>query len=98
MSFETTTHYTGVNRSRYVRQQNRVIGLSSDGKYEKILVTRPVMPLGRDIGYLPGSMEEKLSHWMQPIFDNLKFLLSGRIEHLFVHARRSRREGVHSME
>jgi PhoH-like ATPase len=49
-----------------------------DRKYEKILVTRPVMPLGRDIGYLPGSMEEKLSHWMQPIFDNLKFLLSGR--------------------
>ncbi len=46
--------------------------------YEKILVTRPIMPLGRDIGYLPGSMENKLSHWMQPIFDNLKFLLSGK--------------------
>jgi len=49
-----------------------------DQRYEKILVTRPIMPLGRDIGYLPGSMEDKLSHWMQPIFDNLKFLLSGR--------------------
>ncbi|MHC4247630.1 MAG: PhoH family protein [Planctomycetota bacterium] len=47
-------------------------------KYEKVLVTRPIMPLGRDIGYLPGSMENKLSHWMQPIFDNLKFLLSGK--------------------
>jgi PhoH-like ATPase len=48
-------------------------------KFEKVLVTRPVMPLGRDIGYLPGSMEEKLSHWMQPIFDNLKYLLSGKL-------------------
>jgi PhoH-like ATPase len=49
-------------------------------KYEKVLVTRPIMPLGRDIGYLPGSMENKLSHWMQPIFDNLKFLLSGKFQ------------------
>lgn len=48
-------------------------------KYSKVLVTRPVMPLGRDIGYLPGSVEAKLSHWMQPIFDNLKYLLSGRL-------------------
>jgi PhoH-like ATPase len=48
-------------------------------KYEKVLVTRPIMPMGRDIGYLPGSMESKLSHWMQPIFDNLKFLLSGKL-------------------
>ncbi len=47
-------------------------------KYEKVLVTRPIMPMGRDLGYLPGSMENKLSHWMHPIFDNLKFLLSGK--------------------
>jgi len=33
------------------------------------------MPLGRDIGYLPGTKEEKLESWMQPIFDNLEFLL-----------------------
>ncbi len=44
--------------------------------YEKILVSRPIMPLGRDIGYLPGSKEEKLREWMNPIFDNLKFLLT----------------------
>jgi len=48
-------------------------------KYEKILVTRPIMPLGRDIGYLPGSMEDKISHWMLPIFDNLTYLLSSRL-------------------
>ncbi len=45
-----------------------------DGTYSKILVSRPVVPLGRDIGYLPGTKEEKLFHWMQPIYDNLEFL------------------------
>ncbi|MEI8329019.1 MAG: PhoH family protein [Chlamydiia bacterium] len=42
--------------------------------YSKILVSRPIVPLGKDIGYLPGTKEEKLSHWMQPIYDNLEFL------------------------
>lgn len=46
-----------------------------DGAYSRLLVSRPVMPLGRDIGYLPGDVEEKLNPWMQPIFDNLEFLL-----------------------
>jgi len=44
-------------------------------QYDKLLVTRPVIPLGKDIGYLPGSKDEKLSAWMQPIFDNLVFLM-----------------------
>ena len=43
--------------------------------YEKILVARPIMPLGRDIGYLPGSKNQKLNYWMQPIFDNLDFIM-----------------------
>lgn len=43
-------------------------------EYDKILIARPVQPMGKDIGYLPGSLEEKLSPWMQPIFDNLEFL------------------------
>lgn len=42
--------------------------------YTRILVSRPVVPLGRDIGYLPGTKEEKLFSWMQPIYDNLEFL------------------------
>lgn len=45
-----------------------------EGIYTKILVSRPIIPLGRDIGYLPGTKEEKLFHWMQPIYDNLEFL------------------------
>ncbi len=48
--------------------------------YEKILVSRPIIPLGNDIGFLPGSKESKLSSWMQPIFDNLEFLLGGEAE------------------
>ncbi len=43
--------------------------------YRRILVSRPVIPLGRDLGYLPGSKEEKIAPWMQPIFDNLEFLM-----------------------
>ena len=38
--------------------------------YSKLLVSRPIMPLGKDIGYLPGSKDEKMTHWMGPIFDN----------------------------
>lgn len=45
-----------------------------EDQYTKILISRPVIPLGRDIGYLPGTKEEKLFHWMQPIYDNLEFL------------------------
>ncbi|MBO5307913.1 MAG: PhoH family protein [Lentisphaeria bacterium] len=43
--------------------------------YERVLVSRPIIPLGNDIGYLPGSKDNKLANWMQPIFDNLEFLL-----------------------
>lgn len=45
-----------------------------DAVYSRILVSRPIVPLGRDIGYLPGTKEEKLFHWMQPIYDNLEYL------------------------
>jgi PhoH-like ATPase len=45
-------------------------------RYKKLLVSRPIMPLGADIGYLPGSKDDKLQHWMGPIFDNLHFLLA----------------------
>lgn len=50
----------------------------SEERYDKLLVARPIMPLGRDIGYLPGDKDEKLTAWMQPIFDNLSYLMSTR--------------------
>lgn len=48
--------------------------------YGQLIVTRPVVPLGNDIGFLPGTREEKLRPWMQPIYDNLEFLFSGNAE------------------
>lgn len=46
-----------------------------DGRFQRLLVSRPIFPMGRDIGYLPGDVEQKLNPWMQPIFDNVEFLL-----------------------
>ncbi|MEJ2689686.1 MAG: PhoH family protein [Deltaproteobacteria bacterium] len=46
-------------------------------RYDRILVSRPIIPLGKDLGYMPGDKDEKLAHWMQPIFDNLSYLMSG---------------------
>ncbi len=47
-----------------------------DKTYKRVLVSRPVIPMGKDIGYLPGAKDEKLSHWMRPLFDNLEFIMS----------------------
>ncbi|WP_017753582.1 PhoH family protein [Calidifontibacillus oryziterrae] len=46
------------------------------GKYKKLLVARPIVPIGKDIGYLPGEKDEKLRPWMQPIYDNLEYLFN----------------------
>ncbi len=59
-----------------------------EGKFQKLLVSRPIFPMGKDIGYLPGDIEQKLNPWMQPIFDNVEFLMgsdkkaSGRAQEL----------------
>lgn len=47
-----------------------------DEKYEKLIVSRPVIPMGKDIGYLPGKIEEKIRPWLAPIEDNLEYLFS----------------------
>jgi PhoH-like ATPase len=46
-----------------------------EGHFHRLLVSRPIFPMGRDIGYLPGDVEQKLNPWMQPIFDNIEFLM-----------------------
>jgi len=48
--------------------------VQQDHLYDRILISRPIVPLGKDIGYLPGSKQEKLAHWMEPIFDNLEYI------------------------
>jgi len=57
----------------------QTIGLRSDeNHYDRLIVSRPIQPLGKDIGFLPGTMEEKMLPWLMPIQDNLKFLMGDR--------------------
>ncbi len=49
--------------------------VTEEGSYQKLLVSRPIFPMGRDIGYLPGAVDEKLRPWMQPIHDNVEYLM-----------------------
>lgn len=49
--------------------------VTEEHAYQRLLIARPIFPLGRDIGFLPGDIDEKLSPWMQPIFDNVEFLM-----------------------
>lgn len=58
--------------------------------YDKLVVTRPIEPLGRDIGFLPGTFEEKMAPWIAPIRDNLGFLLS--------HKGKSGKKGAKDIE
>jgi PhoH-like ATPase len=50
--------------------------------YKKLIVSRPVQPMGRDIGFLPGTLEEKMMPWIAPIQDNLEFLMGDNKESL----------------
>lgn len=47
-------------------------------QYSRVLVSRPIIPMGRDLGFLPGDVNEKLAPWMQPIFDNIDFLFGNQ--------------------
>ncbi|MES2641816.1 MAG: PhoH family protein [Myxococcota bacterium] len=51
--------------------------VADDKHYRRLVVARPIFPLGKDVGFLPGTLEEKLNPWMKPIFDNLDLLLGG---------------------
>lgn len=51
--------------------------VAEENVYNRLLVSRPVFPMGKDLGFLPGDIEEKLTPWMQPIFDNVELLISG---------------------
>jgi len=57
----------------------QTIGMRSEhNHYSRLIVSRPVQPLGKDIGFLPGTMQEKMLPWLMPIQDNLKFLMGDR--------------------
>ncbi len=53
--------------------------------YRRLVVSRPVQPLGKDIGFLPGTLEEKMAPWLAPIEDNLKFLMNNDRTTLEMH-------------
>jgi PhoH-like ATPase len=52
--------------------------VTEESTYQRVLVSRPIFPMGRDLGYLPGEIEKKLKPWMQPIHDNVEFLVGLR--------------------
>jgi PhoH-like ATPase len=54
--------------------------VAEEKRYRRIMVSRPIMPLGKDIGYLPGSKDEKMTSWMQPVSDNLQYLVDPKME------------------
>ncbi len=51
-------------------------------KFDQVMVARPIVPMGQDIGYLPGDLQEKLYPWMQPIYDNLDVIVGTSTEHV----------------
>jgi len=53
--------------------------------YKRLIVSRPIQPLGKDIGYLPGTMEEKMTPWLAPIQDNLRHLMANDKETLAMY-------------
>ena len=55
----------------------QVLPHNKEGEYKKLIVSRPIQPMGREIGFLPGTMEEKMSPWIAPIKDNLEYLMGG---------------------
>ena len=45
--------------------------------YKKLVVSRPIQSVGKDLGFLPGTLEEKMRPWLMPVQDNLEFLMGG---------------------
>ena len=62
-----------------------------DTLYQKLLVSRPIVPMGKEMGFLPGGIEEKLDPWMTPLYDNFEIIFS-------VDARKSDKDKRHVKE
>lgn len=59
-------------------EQLKGTGAPELARYEKLIVTRPVQPVGKEIGFLPGTLAEKMEPWIAPIRDNLNFLVNNK--------------------
>jgi len=53
----------------------QVMEQDNEPMYKRLIISRPIQPLGNDIGFLPGTMQEKMAPWLMPIQDNLQFLM-----------------------
>jgi PhoH-like ATPase len=73
-------------------------GVVNRQSYRKLLVSRPIFPMGRDLGFLPGDLNEKLAPWMQPIHDNVEFLTSVNADRGVETYDDLRRKGVIEVE
>ena len=67
-------------------------GMGTTPVYQKLIVSRPVQPVGRDIGFLPGTLDEKMEPWLSPVRDNLEFLLGSKRKGLQANTRRKKTE------
>jgi len=50
-----------------------------NGVYERIVITRSIQPVGKDLGYLPGDIKEKMDPWLAPIVDNLRVVFKDTV-------------------
>ncbi len=55
--------------------------VADEDTYKKLLISRPVIPMGKDLGFLPGDVENKMGPWMKPLYDNLDFIISRNEEY-----------------
>ena len=59
-------------------EQTLETGKSKEAPYKRLIVSRPIQPMGKDLGYLPGTLEEKMDPWLSPIWDNLEFMMGDK--------------------
>ena len=65
-----------------------------DQKYTRLVISRPISPLGKDLGYLPGTKSEKFNPWMQPIYDNMDILLSLHEDKSYENMKNKRKPSI----
>jgi len=75
ISLVTITGIAGTGKT-LLALASGLMKVTDEKRYRRLLVSRPIFPMGRDLGFLPGDVNEKLNPWMKPIFDNLEVLLS----------------------
>lgn len=71
--FKTVTGIAGTGKTLFVLLAS-IIMTNDLNLFDEIIITRPIIPMGEDIGFLPGDEQDKLGPWMRPIIHNLKFI------------------------